>query len=396
MKPKTLLPLLLGAALLAGCSDTPEPTAVLEPARAVEPASAPAPAPLVPITAGGTTQQIWPFTGVNLSGAPQDPINLIFAGQADPRSIRAALLSLSGDRTGVGFPATFPFDCTWKDAIGGLQTTYSETDEWEGSEIQLECGEYDPVRFHIRLFRAGPWTLANAHLDVLIPGTHDHQVLTWELAEQLVMADFIRSGLLAAPPAQSGPINPAPFREIPAIIYNNLPPGLRALTGGPQGNVTAPVPLQTNGSATILVLGQHVSLTPGTSRQNFVLQYNQVVPKPFCNADGNTWMLVQGPLQLQNEVRVTRSGALISKTSARGELRVTNVDPITRTPISPTLRASIREEYATGINDDDAAIRVLREWLHRAPGAPPERLRVELEVGPNDQTYFHFSQNCWH
>jgi len=268
MKQKKPLALLLSATLLAACHDTPEPTAVLYPAHAVEPTSAPAPSPLVPITAGGTTQQIWPFTGQTLAGAPQDPINLIFAGEADPRSIRAALLSLSGDRTGVGFPATFPFDCTWKDAIGGLQTTYSETDRWEGSVIQLECGEYDPVRFHIRLFRAGPWTLANAHLDVLIPGTADHQVLTWELAEQLVMADFIRSGLLAAPPAQSGPINPAPFREIPPVIYNGLPPGLRALTGGPQANVTTPVPLQTNGSATILVLGDHVPLTPGTTTQS--------------------------------------------------------------------------------------------------------------------------------
>ncbi|HEV2132103.1 MAG TPA: hypothetical protein VGR27_13405, partial [Longimicrobiaceae bacterium] len=128
MKQKTLLPLLLGAVLLASCRDTQEPTAVPEPARSMEAASAPAPAPLVPVTAGGVTQQIWPFTGTTLAGAPQDPINLIFAGEADPRSIRAALLSLSGDRTGVGFPPVFPFNCTWKDAIGGLQTAYSETD----------------------------------------------------------------------------------------------------------------------------------------------------------------------------------------------------------------------------------------------------------------------------
>ncbi|CAN5589352.1 hypothetical protein BH24GEM3_BH24GEM3_26820 [soil metagenome] len=396
MKQKKPLALLLSATLLAACHDTPEPTAVLYPALAVEPTSAPAPAPLVPITAGGTTQQIWPFTGQTLAGAPQDPINLIFAGEADPRSIRAALLSLSGDRTGVGFPATFPFDCTWKDAIGGLQTTYSETDRWEGSVIQLECGEYDPVRFHIRLFRAGPWTLANAHLDVLIPGTADHQVLTWELAEQLVTADFIRSGLLAAPPAQSGPINPAPFREIPPVIYNGLPPGLRALTGGPQANVTTPVPLQTNGSATILVLGDHVPLTPGTTTQSLVLQFNQVIPKPFCNPQNNIWMLVEGPLQLRHEVRVLRGGGLISQTSARGQLWATVVDPITRTPLVPRQRVRVREDYATGINNDDAAIRVGREYLHGPRPATAERMTFELEVGPNDHTRFQFNQSCWH
>lgn len=395
MKQKTLLPLLLGAALLTGCRDTHEPTAVPEPALTIEAASAPAPAPLVSITAGGVTQQIWPFTGQTLAGAPQDPVNLIFAGDADPRSIRAALLSLSGDRTGVGFPPVFPFDCTWKDAIGGLQTTYSETDRWEGSVIQLECGEYETVRFHIRLFRAGPWTLANAHLDVLIPGTADHQVLTWELAEQLVTADFARSGLLAAPPAQTGPINPSPFRDIPPFIYNNLPAGLRALTGGPLGTVTGPVPLQTDGRATILTLRTHVPLTPGTATQNLTLQYNQVIPKPFCNPGGNTWVLVEGPLQLRHEVRVTRSGALTSHTSARGQLWATVVDPLTRTPLVPRQRVRIRENYATGINSDDAAIRVWRDYTH-GPSRTPERMTFELEVGPNEHTHFQFNQSCWH
>ena len=76
-------------------------------------------------------------------------------------------------------------------------------------------------------------TLGNAHFELLIPGTTDHQVLSWELAEQLVTVDMVRSGLLAAAPGSTAPINAAPgFRQIPAEIYNLLPAELRAASAG--------------------------------------------------------------------------------------------------------------------------------------------------------------------
>src|SRR3954469_22871396 len=185
-----------------------------------DPASFSAAAPpslLVPIALAGGSISIWPYTGVDFSGTPQDPINLVFTGKSDPRSIRSALMSLDGDRTAFGMPPVFPFNCTWSDAIGDLQTGYNATAAWVGSAVQLACGGYGPVRFHVRLFEAGATTLGNAHFEVLIPGTADHQVLSWELAEQLVKVDLIRSGLLDAadPLGSTGSINDSPFREIP-------------------------------------------------------------------------------------------------------------------------------------------------------------------------------------
>ena len=113
--------------------------------------------------------------------------------------------------------------------------------------MQLQCGGYGPIRFHLRLFDIGGTTLGNAHFEVLIPGTTDHQVLSWELAEQLVTFDFARSGLLGAPPGSIAPVNPAPsFRGIPAPLYDGLPPELRVLTGGPSSDVTADVDLATS------------------------------------------------------------------------------------------------------------------------------------------------------
>ena len=60
-------------------------------------------------------------------------------------------------------------------------------------------------------------------------------------------------GFLTAAPAQTGPINQAPFfRSIPPVIYNGLPAQIRSLTGGPlEGDVTEPVGIFSDGSATI-------------------------------------------------------------------------------------------------------------------------------------------------
>ena len=91
-----------------------------------------------------------------------------------------------------------PFDCTWEDAIGGHQGAYARETGWSGSAIQLQCGDYEGLRFHLRLFRAGERTIVNAHFETIIPATTEHQVLSWELAEQFAVGDLGRTGVLSA------------------------------------------------------------------------------------------------------------------------------------------------------------------------------------------------------
>ena len=209
------------------------------------------PADLTTIAAGGGSLSLWPYTGADFSATAQDPINLVFTGRADPRAVRSALFALSGDRSAAGLPNAAPFNCTWSDAIGDLQTAWNAASGWVGSAVQLACGSFGPIRVHVRLFQAGAATVGNAHFEVLIPGTTDHQVLSWELAEQLVTIDRAGCGLLAAAPVSSGVINGAPeFRQIPAQIYNLLPADLRAVIGGPSGSVSGPVGIASNGTAT--------------------------------------------------------------------------------------------------------------------------------------------------
>ena len=336
----TAFVLLTGTALLAGCGDRPEGGVPESVAPALRHTVLPS-APLAQVSAGAATAEILPYLTDDLVTS-QDPINLVLGGNADPRAIRNALLALDGNR-GAPFPPVFPFTCTWSDAIGGLMVGYGEEAGWNGAAIQLQCGLYGPIRFHLRLVKAGGLTIANGHFEVLIPGTTDHQVLSWELAEQLVTYDLARTGLLGAAPSATPQITSAPsHRAIPAVIYNGLPAELRALIGGPAGDVAADVGIANDGRATILVLaGAAPAAAPGTTSHE-VIPFSQLIPKPFCG-NGPEYLMVQGPVTLDHEVSTGVSGEMRIGMQARGSLTAVPIDPATGQPMGPAFRVEVGE-----------------------------------------------------
>jgi hypothetical protein len=354
------------------------------------------PADVVSISVGGGSLPLWPYTGVDLSGTPQDPVNLVFTGHADPRSLRAALFALSGDRTAFGFPNVPPFNCTWSDAIGGLQTGYNGTAGWTGSAIQLACGGFGPVRFHVRLFDAAAITLANAHFEVLIPGTTEHQVLSWELAEQLVKVDLVRSGLLGAPPASTGLLNAAPgFREIPAQIYNGLPIELKLAIGGPTGVVSAPVPIATDGQATVFQMNGEIEPRPGVAEQSFVIEWGQVIPRPFCSGGPADFVLVEGPVTLRKTVELTASGGLQSEFLAAGHLTLTPVNPASGTPLGPPYRARVEDNQVTSFGSEGGSSEGLIHQMELPQAVNGRgRLDVRLKVVTGGATEFDQNLRC--
>jgi hypothetical protein len=349
-------------------------------------AAATPPGLLVRIAVPGGTLSLWPYTGTDFSGTPQDPLNLIFTGASDPRSIRSALIGLDGNRTAFGMPAVYPFNCTWSDAIGDLQTGYNAAKAWVGSAIQLACGNYGPVRFHVRLFDAGATTLGNAHFEVLIPGTADHQVLSWELAEELVKVDFMRSGLLAAGPGGTGEINDGPFRQIPAEIYNLIPADLKSIINGPPGTVSASVPIESDGHASVFNLTAAAHSQTTGSEQAFVIQYGQVIPRPFC-AQGAEYLYVEGPVSLEKTVRVSDAGELTTEFHASGHLRLTPVNPATGAPAGPTYEAEVKEEQVSRFGKQGGMVRGLQvqtELPRNVPGHGERVVRIKVgALGPD-------------
>jgi len=409
------LGVLLVGLIVGGCENSSQPLQPIQPQESLDkelesleqsacpPANAPAPSPLVSVGIGAATLELWPYTGVNFSGAPQDPINVIFFGKADPRDIRTALLSLDGDRTAVGMPDAPPFNQTWQDAIGDVQSGYGGPDGWTGSVIQLSCGDYSEPRFHIRLFQVGDWTVANVHFEILIPGTTDHQVLSWELAEQFVVADFMRSGLLdgAVPLVPTSQINDSPFRTIPTFIYNELPVELRALIDGPLGDVTEDVGIPTDGHAMILNVARTVARIPGVFQQNFVLEFGQVIPKPFCSAGPMDYLYVEGPVHMQQTVRLTEGGTFTMSFKAEGDLTVTPVNPITGEPVGEPMEAFAFQRHSSQMNNAQfSAAGVLFQRIgdygEPSSGALFTRLRINSNGCDGYQAKTRCGVEGWH
>lgn len=390
---------LLLVGLLAACNDAAAPPG--DPVLQSHPADFPPPSPLVAVAG----ESVWPYTGSDFTGTSVDPINLVFTGWTDPRDLRAALLMLDGDRSGFAgtpFEPFAAFNCTWKDAMGNAQTGYGAASGWVGSAIQLECGDFGPVRVHLRFFDIGDVTLGGAHFEVLVPGTTDHQVVSWEFAEGLVVADFYRTGI-GGPVGSSGPINDSPtYRSIPGVIYNGLPDELKSLilaSGGILDPGTGDVGIGTDGAATIVSLGAAVDGMPEIARQRLVIEFDQVIPKPFCASSPYDYLYVNGPVTLRQHVVVTASGNYHSQFHAVGmlDLQPLTVDLSTGdlVPSGEPYRAHVNE-HVKGILTDRVSLAsqfVLRAEIPRK-GPFRGSLQTTLNVAPGNGSYHNLTIRC--
>jgi hypothetical protein len=356
----------------------------------------------------GTTLTLWPWTSSSLDTVKTDPVDLIFVGKADPVRIRAALLALSPDRSGYPLPFSVPvepFTSVWSDAAADVQTTWVEGEGWTGSVVQLQLGDYGPLRVHVRLFSTGiPWgdggtiTLGAAHFEFLIPGTSEHQVLSWELAERLVVLDLARTGLLdtSAPVMVTNPINDAPtYRTIDPMIYNLLPEELKQLFGGPAGQVAEPVGIATDGRATVLNLAQAAPIVAGTASYSFTVPFGQMIPKPFCNESGFEYFFLAGPLLFTGSVTVDEDGNYSYHKEYSGMLEATPVDPTGNPPMPIGEPFKVR---VTGTQNglwEPGNFRVTAIDRRVAPeGGGTELFLSRIQVGNHGQKSFRSQVHC--
>jgi hypothetical protein len=397
--PRPLTAAILLATAAAACSDTREPTAPLPDLRASA-QSAPAPSPLATTTSGSAALELWPYTSDDFTN-PKDPVNLLFVGNADPRSIRAALLSVSEDHS--GFP--LPFVCRWEDIPeGGIQSTYAAGTGWTGSAIQLACGDYAGLRFHLRLFAAGDWTIGAAHVEFLIPGTTEHQVLSWEVAEQFVTFDLYRSGVGGL--IGSAVINDQPaFRTIQGQIVGLLAsdPTLAPLLAiaCPTGvqlpwacDGSTDVGILTDGSATILGLEGEVAAETGSFHRTSTVQFDQAIPKPFCVDAAFPFVHVNGPIELREHWVLTPSNNYIARFQARGRLLLTPVNPETGA-MGESYTAMVYEQHRAMLTDRQNQVAQVVMQVEVPPASPFHgMLAIRFGVGPNGMASYDASLTC--
>jgi len=271
--------------------------------------------------------------------------------------------------------------------------------------VQLTLGDFGPLRVHLRLFRtgapcgsSGTWTLGGAHFELQIPGTADHQVLSWEIAEQIVAVDLMRTGLLdpSLPAVPSGVISAAPsFRTIPAIIYNGIPGELVALIGGPPQPVTTDVPIANDGVATILNVAGSVPVAAGSWSRSATVVYDQIVPKPFCSAGPGDFLWVTGPVDFFTDTSVNTEGRYTVHASYDGLLQAVPVDLSSGTPVPVgdprTVRVDGRQEGFLGEANGRIASRD-RRMVRSADG--PELWISRLTVPEHGEGMYGVTERC--
>lgn len=397
---KVLLILFPLVVVVGACDDESGPTEVVSEIRGSTSAVVVASAivnqtDLVTVDLGGSSLEFWPYTGRTPTlGDAADPINLVLRGGVDPRILRARLMFLDGDRSAFGMPPVFPFNCTWSDAIGGAQSTFATSFGWSGSAVQLQCGAYDPARFHLRFFRFGDWTVANSHFDLLIPGTTDHEVVSWELAEQIALVDFIRLG---GAPGVTGVINESPtYRQILAPVFAGLPPALKGLLLA-TGSITDDGSLRNDGIAQTITLADLPLAKGGAdiARQEVNIDFDQVIPRPFCDGGGTDFLKVTGLVTLDQQVVYIPNGNFTSHYHAKGHLDVVQISPSTGQPVSEPYRALVNQQGRSVLTDEVNMVNDIQLQMEiRTGGRERGQLMLKMSIGPHGAGEVSGSASC--
>lgn len=395
--------LVLAGGVLAACTDTQEPVAPAPAVRAnvSQPA---APSHLVTVPFGTGQLTLWPYTGDSFSGDSVDPIHVLIPNRT-PRDIRAALLLLDGDRTAFQMPNAFPFNCVWQDAADGTnQTAYTQANGWVGSAIQLACGPIGPMRFHVRLFPAGGGTIAGAHFEMQIPGTPDHNAMSWLLARNLVTADLVRTGLLD----ENVPFFPVPIEtatptyrdlRVPDLYWYlalNPDPGARALAAALQVVVVSPtdVRMGNDGAALEFNFVGNVEGQRLIARHVFEETMDQYLPRPICASGPYDIVHVVGPIIMRQQVVATPSGNYISQFFLDGKLDVTPVDPATKVPIGETFQAVLKLSDRNIVTDQTTLVSYVDVRMGMPASIFKGSAHIRMTVGPGGSSKYTAQLTC--
>jgi hypothetical protein len=244
------------------------------------------------------------------------------------------------------------------------------------------------------MFRQGDVTVANAHYEILIPGTNQHEVLSWELAEGLVVADIARSGFLGAAPAPTSVITTAPYyRAVQAPVAAMLAPqqiaGLGLLVNG---DGTASIP--NDGRATILQLASAAPVLSGVVNSDFVIQFGQVIPKPFCVAGTTGYLYASGPINVHMESGIVGQNFRSSTTSA-GTLTLIEFNPLNGQTIGAPYQGVVSEQTTVSLTEGSSSVEFFSSQRETPDAGTTRGLRTEsLRVRQNGSDAYTLDIDC--
>ena len=277
--------------------------------------------------------------------------------------------------------------------MGYEHAAFVEPAGYVGGAVQLACVTPgaplgSPFRFHIRLFRSGPNTVGNAHYEFLVPGTAEHEVLSWDLAREFATFDMGRTGRLTEAPSSVAMIPPGCVKAVrrpvfQALVAAGAGPLLASL--GLALPASGDVPIPTSGAARGFVASLRVKRDSVRQATTTRVQYSIVVPKPFCATGPTDLVKLEGPLDFAMTVTTDRSGGYERSYVMGGTLTVTPLQ-VTSTGIVPSgdpVTGLIFEQHRGTL--DDHRGQVTEQGAQILLGDPRQSMRWRFAAGVADR-----------
>jgi hypothetical protein len=154
------------------------------------------------------------------------------------------------------------------------------------------------------------------------------------------------------------------------------------------------VGILTDGQAAIVNMTGSPEAEAGSFKRTQTVQFNQVIPKPFCIDLAFPAVQVTGPIEFREHWVLTPSNNYIANFRARGTLNLTPLDPATGETGS-TYRARVDEKHRAMFTDHQNTVSQVQMQVELPPSAPFHgRLRVEFGVGSHGMTSHSASLVC--
>lgn len=155
---------------------------------------------------------------------------------------------------------------------------------------------------------------------------------------------------LAQPPSLTNQINAAPYyRAVQAAVAASLAPQQIAALGLlVNGDGTASIP--NDGRASVLSLASSPAITEGMVDSDFIIQFAQVIPKPFCAAGTTGYLFATGPVTVHMRSGIV-DGNFESTTTSDGTLTLLEFNPNTGQPVSAPYQGLVSESTSVTLTN---------------------------------------------
>jgi hypothetical protein len=114
------------------------------------------------------------------------------------------------------------------------------------------------------------------------------------------------------------------------------------------GDGTASIP--NDGRASVLSLASSPAITEGMVDSDFIIQFAQVIPKPFCAAGTTGYLFATGPVTVHMRSGIV-DGNFESTTTSDGTLTLLEFNPNTGQPVSAPYQGLVSESTSVTLTN---------------------------------------------